>query len=309
MSTNCCECGRQVHRRGNRGPSLMRCKSCKQARDRASRARKRTSHQHKCEHCGALFSNGRRKQRACSAKCRSELSKVQQRLRHHAITVDPCARPGCSKMRKRGTKYCSKPCRMLHQYPPPLTCHNPKCGRAFRMKHQTKNTWKNAGKYCCPECYRDHRWGQHRRKKKSPQTVCRAAAASALATSLRKRCKAFGVTFDPACTRMAVLERDGWRCQKCRVLCNKEYRLSSRTKSPHWRNAEHDHIVPLSVAGSPGNVFQNSQCLCRRCNAAKSDKRDGQLRLPIEEEAWGKGVRVRSPRSSRFSEAIPATVL
>ena len=261
-------------------------------------------HSNKCLHCCQPFKCNRRQQSYCSPAC-------AQLARRKRITVE-CERHGCKKhfettpaRRLKGHRFCCRECSYLE----PLICQNPKCGRAFRMKHKTKDTWKNAGKYCCPECYRDHRWGQHRRRKKSPQAVCRAAAACALATSLRKRCKAFGVTFDPACTRMAVLERDGWRCQKCRVLCNKEYRLSNRTKSPHWRNAEHDHIVPLSVAGSPGNVFQNSQCLCRRCNAAKSDKRDGQLRLPIEEEAWGKGVRVRSPRSSRFSEAIPATVL
>jgi len=127
-----------------------------------------------------------------------------------------------------------------------------------------------------------------------------------LATSLRKRCKVFGVTFDPACTRQAVLERDGWRCQKCRILCNKEYKLDAATKSPDWKNAEHDHIVPLSVSGSPGNVFENSQCLCRRCNCKKSDKPEGQLRLCLEEEAWGRGVRVRRQQNSRSCEATQA---
>jgi 5-methylcytosine-specific restriction endonuclease McrA len=174
------------------------------------------------------------------------------------------------------------------------------------MKHATKNPWQNKGKYCCPECYRDHRWGNHRPRKRRGAAVRRAAGNSALATSLRKRCKVYGVTFDPACTRQAVLERDGWRCQKCRILCNKEYKLDAATKSPHWKNAEHDHIVPLSVSGSPGNVFENSQCLCRRCNCKKSDKPEGQLRLCLEEEAWGRGVRVRRQQNSRSCEATQA---
>lgn len=177
------------------------------------------------------------------------------------------------------------------------------------MKYATKNQWQNKGKYCCPECYRDHRWGDHRPKQKRSKAARNNASRHALAKSLRKRCKQFGVTFDPACTRQAVLERDGWICQKCHVSCNKEYVLDPKTKAPHEHNAEHDHIIPLSVPGSPGNVFENSQCLCRKCNAKKGDRAEGQLRLCLEEEAWGVGVRVRSQRNSRSSVAIPATVL
>jgi 5-methylcytosine-specific restriction endonuclease McrA len=98
-------------------------------------------------------------------------------------------------------------------------------------------------------------------------------------------------------------------CQKCGILCNKEYALHPVTLAPDMRNAEHDHIVPLSVGPtSPGNVFENSQCLCRKCNSDKGDKVEGQLRLCLEEEAWGKGVRVRSQRKSRSCVAIQAAV-
>jgi 5-methylcytosine-specific restriction endonuclease McrA len=89
-------------------------------------------------------------------------------------------------------------------------------------------------------------------------------------------------------------------------LCNKEYVLDPVTFTPDLRNAEHDHIWPLSVKGSPGNVFENSQCLCRKCNMAKGDTAEGQLRLCLEEEAWGRGVRVRSLRSSRSCVATQA---
>jgi 5-methylcytosine-specific restriction endonuclease McrA len=173
------------------------------------------------------------------------------------------------------------------------------------MKHRTNNLWKNKGKYCCPECYRDHRWGSDRPRIRRSRAARRSASEHALARSLRKRCKVFGVTFDPACTREAVLRRDNLRCQKCRIVCNKEYVLHPHTFTPDLRNAEHDHIVPLSVEGSPGNVFENSQCLCRGCNMAKGDTAEGQLRLCLEEEAWGKGVRVRSQRNSRSCAGNP----
>jgi hypothetical protein len=174
------------------------------------------------------------------------------------------------------------------------------------MKHVTKSPWRNKGKYCCPECYRDHRWGQSRPRRRSSKQVAQASSRHALATSLRKRCKVFGVTFDPSCTRDEVLSRDNWVCQKCGIACNKEYVIDRKTGRVDQKNAEHDHIWPLSVLGSPGNTFENSQCLCRRCNSKKGNTPDGQLRLCLEENAWGKGVRVRRQQNSKYSVAIPA---
>jgi len=298
----CVDCQRPIDCCGKRGPLAKRCGQC-HAKSRRTNGRPR--HCHVCKICAATFTNGRKTQHACSPQCRKEWANMQNLRKHHAASTKPCANPNCSKTRKRGTKYCSTECSHA-RFPPPLVCHNPKCGRTFRMKHATRNPWQNKGKYCCPECYRDHRWGTHRPRQKRSASVRRAAGKAALATSLRKRCKVFGVTFDPACTRQAVLERDGWRCQKCHVLCNKEYKLDTAAKSPHWKNAEHDHIVPLSVPGSPGNVFENSQCLCRRCNSKKSDKPEGQLRLCLEEEAWGRGVRVRRQQNLRSSGATLA---
>jgi 5-methylcytosine-specific restriction endonuclease McrA len=225
-----------------------------------------------------------------------------------------CANSACGKQFKvspskiaRGYRCCSWECRSVAMLHPPLTCQNPACGREFRMKHATKNKWQNAGKYCSPSCYQDHRFGADRPKMPRSKAARKAAASFALGKSLRKRCKLFGVTFDPACTRQAVIERDCSVCQKCRIVCNKEYVFVKGTCTPCQRNAEHDHIIPLSKPGSPGNVFENSQCLCRKCNRIKLATSEGQMRLPIEEEAWGKGVRVRSQPSSSSSVETQAT--
>lgn len=280
-------------------------KHCSRACKNTSRSRSNAGrHSHTCLHCKKPFKCERKKQQYCSTDCMH----LAQRKRVTAT----CARKACGKQFEallheieQGRSFCCREC----SYHEPLICQNPKCGRKFRMKHRTKNPWQNKGKYCCPECYRNHRWGEHRPKHKRSKSARKAASRHALAASLRKRCKVFGVTFDPACTRQAVLERDSWVCQKCHVLCNKEYVLDAATKAPHRLNAEHDHIIPLSLPGSPGNVFENSQCLCRQCNGAKRNKPEGQLRLCLEEEAWGAGVRVRSQRNSRSSEATQATVL
>lgn len=301
MSLTCCGCGVVIFRNGVRGRNPIRCRACRLAFRAASSRHggRQAIHSHQCKTCNKTFASCRKSQHFCSYDC---MHMGQRRRLLVCCCNSDCNKPfetTPSRLAK-GSSYCSRKCAEA-RFPAPLVCQNPKCKRRFRMKHVTKNPWQNKGKYCCPECYRNHRWGNHRPRKKSSAAVRRAACDASLATSLRKRCKVYGVTFDPACTRQAVLERDGWRCQKCRILCNKEYKLHPATKSPSWRNAEHDHIVPLSVPGSAGNVFENSQCLCRRCNCRKSDKSEGQLRLRLEEEAWGRGVRVRSQRNSKSS--------
>lgn len=261
-------------------------------------------YEHVCRHCQNVFKCDRKTQPYCSVECRC--------LASRKTVIAICARAACGKQFEtlpgrlaNGHRFCCREC----SYNEPLVCQNPKCGKQFRMQSATKNQWKNKGKYCCHECYCDHRFGEDRPRITRSKSARKNAGNYALANSLRKRCKQYGVTFDPACTRQAVLDRDGWICQKCGIACNKEYVFIAGTRSPHQQNAEHDHIIPLSVPGSPGNVFENSQCLCRKCNSRKRNKPEGQLRLGLEEEAWGVGVRVRSQLSSRSSEATQATVL
>jgi hypothetical protein len=305
--SQCSDCGLDIDCSGKRGPLAKRCVTCHARHEKQSRRTSATKkkHCHSCKHCGVTFSCPRKRQYYCSTECMH----LAQRKR---ITL-VCKNNHCIKtfettprLLAKGSAYCSRKCAEA-RYPQPLVCQNPKCGREFRMKHVTKNPWQNKGKYCCPECYRDHRWGDHRPRRKSSRKARRSAGDASIATSLRKRCKNFGVTFDPACTREAVLKRDKWVCQKCRILCNKEYLMDAETKSIDWRNAEHDHIIAVSTKGSPGNVFENSQCLCRRCNLAKSNKSEGQLRLCLEEEAWGKGVRVRRQQNLKSCVGIQAT--
>jgi len=68
--------------------------------------------------------------------------------------------------------------------------------------------------------------------------------------------------FDP----FDVFERDGWRCQICGVGTPKSLRGKHKPRSP-----ELDHVVPLSRNGE--HSMANTQCACRRCNRAKSNKR------------------------------------
>lgn len=87
----------------------------------------------------------------------------------------------------------------------------------------------------------------------------------------QSRAKRYGVErryFNP----VEVLQRDGWRCRLCGIKTPQRLRGSTEPNAP-----ELDHIVPLSQGGS--HTKQNTQCTCRRCNAAKGSKPLGQALL------------------------------
>ena len=62
-----------------------------------------------------------------------------------------------------------------------------------------------------------------------------------------------------------VFYRDGWRCQLCGCSSPKRLRGTYHPSAP-----ELDHIKPLSKGGE--HTMENTQLLCRSCNAMKSDK-------------------------------------
>lgn len=69
-----------------------------------------------------------------------------------------------------------------------------------------------------------------------------------------------------------VFERDGWRCQLCKVKTPRKKRGTYDDDAP-----ELDHIVPLAKGGA--HTYANTQCACRRCNGLKSDRVLGQALL------------------------------
>lgn len=69
-----------------------------------------------------------------------------------------------------------------------------------------------------------------------------------------------------------VFERDGWKCQGCGAKTPRDLRGTFVKIAP-----ELDHIMPLSLGGE--HTYRNTQCLCRQCNANKSNKPMGQLSL------------------------------
>lgn len=87
----------------------------------------------------------------------------------------------------------------------------------------------------------------------------------------RERAKRYGVPYEPV-NPIAVFDRDGWRCQLCKVKTPKRLRGTFEPNAP-----ELDHIVPMSAGGE--HSYRNTQCSCRKCNIAKSSTPRGQMRL------------------------------
>ena len=59
-----------------------------------------------------------------------------------------------------------------------------------------------------------------------------------------------------------IFERDDFRCQLCGIKTSLDYGRY------HSKRSELDHVIPLSKGGE--HSPQNTQCLCRHCNAIKS---------------------------------------
>ena len=276
-------------------------------------ASKKQRHAKTCEHCGRSFCTNRKQQKTCSAACRT----ASKRTRFQAV----CANTRCGREftmtpseHAKGRRCCSWQCRTEHMRLPDCFCQNPACGKKIEREAQGPRKTalgQDGRRYCCRECAWDHRWGSDRPQKNWSKKHLASASAGALRTSLRKKCKLLGVPFDEQCTRRAVLERDGWACQMCRIDCNREYIIDTKTRRPDPRNAEHDHIVPLTEEGTPGNVFPNSQCLCRKCNNKKRARSWGQLRLDLEGSVkrWENVARGRRQRNSRSCAAIQGAAL
>lgn len=317
MSLNCCDCNAPVARRNKRGPAPKRCVPCnashqrKRNHERYLNRKKRYTKQ--CETCAKSFDTDRSQQKTCSPACRAKSKRSRFEI--------ACANKHCKKQfavtpsaYAKGTRCCSDKCKHEHMRLPDRFCQNPACAKKIERKSQGPRRANNGGDkmlYCCRQCAWDHRWGQNRPRKDWGAAHRKSAAAASLRTNIRKKCRILNVPHDEECTRLAVCERDGWICQMCRIECNRQYLIDPITRTPDWRNAEHDHIVPITAEGSPGNVFPNSQCLCRKCNNKKRARAWGQLRLDFEGSVkrWESGARVRRQRNSRSCAATQAAAL
>jgi hypothetical protein len=93
----------------------------------------------------------------------------------------------------------------------------------------------------------------------------------------RKRCRRFGVSYDPKVTRLKVFERDRYRCHICKKKTLMKYVVRDGCAHPMSPTVDH-HPYPLS-AGIMGHEWDNVRCACLKCNVRKGAAWSGQRLL------------------------------
>jgi len=246
-----------------------RCVDCKEKEKQIARQRRVLEISRRipktCEHCGINFGVdykplGGRPKRFCSDSCRISFRAAQEkaltapriaeRLRAREATK-PCLVCGNQIPFLSTSKTCSSECRYLligeqqrgKKKPNPEIQKNCICGRLFTA-------------------YR------HRR------SLCDVCAHARSRGRIERRAKTLGVPYVRGITPTQVFMRDGWRCQLCGIKTPKNLRGTYKANAP-----EMDHIIPLSKGG--GHLWENVQCACRSCNAKKSNRSQGQLRIAM----------------------------
>jgi 5-methylcytosine-specific restriction endonuclease McrA len=89
-------------------------------------------------------------------------------------------------------------------------------------------------------------------------------------TNYRKVCDRYGAHWEPGITRGGVLKRDNWTC-RMEICLYGDRRIDPTIKfiGPGVIPEDYgsvDHIVPLSVPGTPGHVWPNVRASHRSCN-------------------------------------------
>lgn len=213
-----------------------------------------------CTWCEKKFRRHRRSSASedalkyCSRECSfaAQTARANAKRRTFVTLVmgccDECGKRFSSKQRR---KYCSQECSSRSGKARPTQRKCPQCSATFSAT--------GSKEYCSTRC-----------RKAAYKATPRAKAIKAAhrrARKLRKR----GVSVE-AVNSIKVLQRDRWTCQLCGCKTPKKLRGTYEDNAP-----EVDHIIPLAAGGE--HSYRNTQCACRKCNAEKGAKPQGQLRL------------------------------
>lgn len=299
----CTDCGEPSLPAGQKGPTPTRCGSCAKAFRVGYHARYRSLHTQQktalqCAVCRSDFESSYAKAKSCSKKCKAELLR-RAFTKKRTLECEHCSKLFVPKRSGR-CRFCSRSCGYAAQR---AGKNNAKFNRAKAAAR--RKIWPKSRVWCaeCPRCHQAYiarRKREHcsdecayqaaleikrQTRPKTPKRACASCGGPTRGTRCstcnlrisrfeakiryRARCRRLQVEkVDP----LIVCARDGWRCQSCNVKTPKHLRGTFGPTAP-----ECDHIVPVSKGGS--HTYQNLQCLCRACNAAKGNRLVGQLRL------------------------------
>lgn len=91
-----------------------------------------------------------------------------------------------------------------------------------------------------------------------------------------KRARKLGLP-NQSIPRFTLHERDGWTCH----ICGQATGGIPGEVGPLAPTV--DHLIPLSVVGSPGHVWENVATAHMRCNRAKRHHRSDLLRIDVQQ--------------------------
>lgn len=155
----------------------------------------------------------------------------------------PCLHCQCHKQPRR--KFCSLACAQQHRVA--RACQD--CGT--QMQCRTIGRPK-------------------RRCRKCTARIQRRSDSARLRENHRKRCRLYGVPYNPKVTAQAVFIRDRYRCHICKRRTLLAFCFVDGKPHPQSPTIDH-HPYPLS-AGVLGHEWDNVKCACWLCNVRKSGK-------------------------------------
>ena len=209
-----------------------------------------------CPLCGIEFSNNLRgTNKYCSKLCKTKYYESNARKTIRTTRKTPARKLGvcayCNKLytydgRLVTRKYCGKVC----------------CHKAQKAKQRTTTDPTN-----CAVCSKVLPARTSSAVRIYCSKVCNERSPATRARNKRKSGKRRAIKFNAFVSdvdRFAIYERDGWRCQICKLKVNPRY------TGTHPKGPSLDHIIPLAVGGThqPSNV----QLAHFGCNARKSSR-------------------------------------
>jgi hypothetical protein len=172
----------------------------------------------------------------------------------------------------------------------PRVCGNAACGRSFLAKlpgtqfcgdtcrnkvHNRRNCERKRDRSPrkCGFCEVEFApaYGEQRSKYCSPDCLKKYGYRVTNGTTHRRRARKFGCDYEKV-DKIAVFERDGWRCKICGIKTPRS-KMGRRVEGA----PELGHIVSLCDGGP--HSYSNTQCECYPCNRAKGSRSFGQLLL------------------------------
>lgn len=225
-----------------------------------------------CAQCGKEIGPRRSGVMYCSNACKLKAWKASRPEKHAEntrtyraklvknLSSRACAQCGESFLGKLSSKFCSDACKAKRDEQRAI---------AARNKRRKKDYAAVVCKQCSGRIENPNTFGR-------PRDLCgvclntakkKARRASKMHRSAIER-GVLSERFDP----LEILARDKWKCQLCGAKTPKEKRGTYDDNAP-----ELDHIIPLSLGGP--HTKANTQCACRKCNQAKSNRPLGQMLL------------------------------